>query len=89
MRPMSAKLHSVSSISCESETLETFGWKSWFVVGCDGAIQEAVCTFRMLVVSVTASMGCEWTDRGTSRGKQCNSRLSTSGNHVYTAITET
>ncbi len=76
---MSAKLHSVSYISCESETLETFGRKSWFVVGCDGEIQEAVCTFRMLVVSVTAIMGCEWTDRGASQGKQCNTILSALG----------
>lgn len=78
MRPMSVRLHGASSISCESETLETFGRKSRFVLGCDGEIQEAVCTFKMLVVSVTASMCCECTDRGTSRGKQCNSILSAS-----------
>lgn len=55
MRPMSPRFHSASSISCGGET-ETFGRKSWFGVRCDGEIQEAVCTFRILVVSVTVSV---------------------------------
>lgn len=58
MRPMSPPFHSASSINCESET-ETFGRNSWFGVRCDGEIQEAVCTFRILVVSVTESLWCE------------------------------